>query len=156
MRREVVRQDPRLGALPASIPPLGALWLSRQAPDILRAAAHFERNGRPDVGADLRVAVDQLRRSAAQVRDDVVLPRIGNAEAVKSEMEAESETVGPPGKTLTVAETAAMINRTPRRVVQLIGDGVHGEIRAAQHGRGTSWEVDRQSVLDYLMGRSSR
>jgi hypothetical protein len=149
----------RAEPLMASVPAPAALWLLRWVngsrpggPDMLQAAAQFERNGQPAVGRALRFAYGQLEQSADLLKLDEVLPRIGSAEVAGSEMAAGSGAAGvPPRPTLTVAKTAKDLDLTPRQVINLL----HNEVLVGSQpgGRGCAWEIDRQSVYDLREAR---
>lgn len=134
------------------------MWLyrlvngSRPDLDMLRSATRQEQLKNPRAAAALRAGFDQIEWAANHLSESSPFPQIGNAEAPSSEVGAESGTVRPPGKTLTVAGAAEKIDRTPRRVRQLAADEI---LEAVPRRPGETWQIYEQSVDEYLLSRSS-
>lgn len=137
---------PDLGPAPhVALRPLAARWFARRVSirELREAAVHARSQGRPDVAEQLEEASEQLRHVAAWAGRASVG---GNAEAVTAEVVACSES----SSSLDTAVVAGLLGVTDSRVRQLIRSGA---LSATRLGRG--WLIDRATVEEYLLLRSS-
>lgn len=125
-------------------PRYAAVWLLRSGvqSQVRSAAEHARLAGRPDVASDLEELAAQLRALGRGISD------VGNAEMV--EPETESEWDRPPSLGLPVADAAALLKVSDRRVTQWLTDGTLSGVK--ESGR---WVVDRESVDALIVARSA-
>ncbi len=121
-----------------------AVWLQRSGmqSQVRRAAEQARLAGRPDVASDLEELAAQLRELGRGISD------VGNAELVEPEI--ESEWNRPPSLGLPVADAAALLGVSDRRVTQWLTDGTLSGVK--ESGR---WVVDRESVDALIVARSA-
>lgn len=128
-----------------SLRPLAAAWMA-QHPQIrreLRQAAERQRlAGRRALAEQLEEAAEQLRHALISRRSSAD----GNAEEVDTEIEPGLEV----SSSWDSTRVAGMLGVTESRVRQLVRSEVLSATRVA--GR---WAIDRQSVDEYLLSRST-
>lgn len=131
-----------------SLRPLAAWWFARRVStrELREHALHARSHGRPDLAEQLEEASAQLR--AVELCARARTSGIGTAEVVVAEVDSNSERPS----SLDTSRVAGLLgNCSTRWVTELIA---REELRATrQSGR---WMVDRDSVDEYLIRRSTK